>query len=430
MKANPLKVCLVTTSQPSGNPRLVKEADALSEAGYDVRVVGAFMNDWAMKFDADLLASRRWRCEIFDWRRDSHPWRFWRSRGRHLVARRLATLPALHPLVAESAVSRIGPDLYAAARAEAADLFIAHNLGALPVAIAAGRAFGVPAGFDAEDFHSGQLSNLEDASGRRFTEFVERRFLPRCAYVTAGSPGIASAYADLCGVRPMCILNVFPLRDRPPTFRDLRPSSLTRLHWFSQTIGPMRGLEDAVRAIGFLAEFKIELHLRGRWQPGYESTLRTLAGDSGVPQERIISHEPASADELVRLSASCDIGLAIEPASSVNNDILLSNKIFTYLLAGNAVLATRTIGQSWLADQLFESVSQCESGNAVSLADALRLWLEDRNRLASARARAWSLGETRFNWDLEKMKFLDVVSGVLQSADASRGRAIRPGTAA
>src|SRR4029077_12927544 len=101
----------------------------------------------AMKFDADLLACRRWRCEIFDWRRDSHPWRFWRSRGRHLLARQLATLPTLGPLVAEAAVSRIGPDLHAAVRSEAADLFIAHNLGALPVAIAAGRAFGVPAGF-------------------------------------------------------------------------------------------------------------------------------------------------------------------------------------------------------------------------------------------------------------------------------------------
>jgi hypothetical protein len=100
------------------------------------------------------------------------------------------------------------------------------------------------------------------------------------------------------------------------------------------------------------------------------------------------------------------------------------------LLAGNAVVATRTSGQRWLGDQLFESVSPCESGNAESLAEALRPWLEDRARLARARARAWSLGETRFNWDSEKMKFLDIVSGVLQSADASRGRTVRPGTAA
>ena len=33
------RICLVTPGQPSTNPRLVKEADALCEAGYDVQVV-------------------------------------------------------------------------------------------------------------------------------------------------------------------------------------------------------------------------------------------------------------------------------------------------------------------------------------------------------------------------------------------------------
>lgn len=36
------RVCLVTTGQPACNPRLVKEADALIDAGFDVHVVAAY----------------------------------------------------------------------------------------------------------------------------------------------------------------------------------------------------------------------------------------------------------------------------------------------------------------------------------------------------------------------------------------------------
>jgi len=39
------RVCLVTTGQPACNPRLVKEADALAEAGFDVHVVAAYSAD-------------------------------------------------------------------------------------------------------------------------------------------------------------------------------------------------------------------------------------------------------------------------------------------------------------------------------------------------------------------------------------------------
>ena len=35
------RICLVTTGQPACNPRLVKEADALVDAGFDVHVVAA-----------------------------------------------------------------------------------------------------------------------------------------------------------------------------------------------------------------------------------------------------------------------------------------------------------------------------------------------------------------------------------------------------
>jgi hypothetical protein len=178
--------------------------------------------------------------------------------------------------------------------------------------------------------------------------------------------------------------------------------------------------------MGLLAPHPIELHLRGRWQGTYETALRRLAATAGVSQDRIVSHDPAMPDEMVRLASAYDVGLALEPPVSVNNDILLSNKIFTYVLAGNAVLATRTRGQSQLMSDLADAAAWCDAGRPESLASALRLWLEHRDALSAARVAAWRLGDARFNWDTEKARFLDVATAALRHGQpaqfASAGR--------
>src|SRR5439155_4549990 len=54
------RICLLTSEHLSMNPRLVKEADALSAAGYDMRVVSCQWMEWQQKEDARLLETRRW----------------------------------------------------------------------------------------------------------------------------------------------------------------------------------------------------------------------------------------------------------------------------------------------------------------------------------------------------------------------------------
>ena len=146
--------------------------------------------------------------------------------------------------------------------------------------------------------------------------------------------------------RPTVVLNVFSEapadRQAPSTSRD---GPVFGLYWFSQTIGPDRGLEDAVAALGLLRDPRVELHLRGRWQDGYEPRLRRLASGCGSGERAIVSHPPASPDAMVSLAADMDIGLALEPPASRNNDILWSNKAFTYLLGGIPVVLSRTTGQ-------------------------------------------------------------------------------------
>jgi len=40
---------------------LVKEADALTNAGYQVTVLYAYWNDWGTLYDEELLAGKNWK---------------------------------------------------------------------------------------------------------------------------------------------------------------------------------------------------------------------------------------------------------------------------------------------------------------------------------------------------------------------------------
>jgi glycosyltransferase involved in cell wall biosynthesis len=128
----------------------------------------------------------------------------------------------------------------------------------------------------------------------------------------------------------------------------------------------------------------------------------------------------------VSLAAEMDIGLALEPPASRNNDILWSNKAFTYLLAGTPVVLSRTTGQRALAPLFGNAAVTYSPGNAAELTAALERWTRNPSALSDARRLAWRLGDERYNWEVESPRFLSIVSEVLDRGP----RVVRSRTAA
>jgi glycosyltransferase involved in cell wall biosynthesis len=411
-------ICLLTPSQPSTNPRLLKEADALSEAGHTVWVFACLGRELENQADAELLSVRSWTCTYVGWRRSQSPLPYWWTRLRHGFSRRAIQHRAAVSKLTSWSLSRAQPELERAALRTRADLYIGHNIGALRAAVLAAHRWGTRAGYDLEDYLPGMRPRGELPSALDdVVEHVERDYLPHASYTTAASPGIAAAYGARYGMRePTTILNVFPLSDRPEAFRPGCPGEPLRLYWFSQTIGPRRGLEDAVKAMGLLSNRALELHLRGTWHAGYRDQLLSLAASVGVRPHQIVDHPPAPPGDMVRLAASYDVGLAVEQRISEHLDMALSNKIFTYLLAGNAVAATATSAQRLILDAIGDAAITCEPGDVASLARALDRWYQDRSALEVARREAWEWGRRRYNWDLEKERFLGIVNRTLAGA--------------
>lgn len=407
----------MTPGQPSINPRLVKEADALVEAGHDVHVLCSHMVAWADESDKKLLSTRRWTCSYIGGRSGSFLYGW--TRLRHGIVRKISNDWSAETWLGDRALTRVTPELLAAAKRHKADLYVAHYTGGLAAAVRAAKKNRACVAFDAEDFESGCYeirSGLQKID--RLIEDVERKSLPECSYVSAASPGIAAAYQAKYSIpMPISILNVFSLAERPQELRMAAPSGPMRLYWFSQTIGLGRGLEDVIAGMGELRDYNIELHLRGLTRPHHWQQLQGLASAKGVPPEAIVLHAPLAPDEMIRAAAEFDVGLALEQPLSLNRDVCLTNKIFSYLLAGNAIAATATTGQRAIVERIGKAGFLYTPGDVDGLARGLHNWCANRDELQQARREAWSWGSREFNWDVEKKKLLEVVNRVLSEGE-------------
>ena len=117
------RICLVTPGNLAANPRIVKEADALQEAGYAVTAVVSDYSQGLSRFDDEISGHAKWRV-VRAPRASSE--RYVRAAAR--VAARLVDAVGADIPAAIAAPASGGPvaTLRDAACSVAADLSIAH----------------------------------------------------------------------------------------------------------------------------------------------------------------------------------------------------------------------------------------------------------------------------------------------------------------
>jgi glycosyltransferase involved in cell wall biosynthesis len=407
------RILIVTPRHLSANPRVVKEAIALAEAGYEVSILRGDYDPAFRMEDAALLPG------VFVQGVSFGPQARLMTYLRQSAVRRTAYAAfgaGVHKLgVALRAHDPVAADLSLAAERIPADLYIAHYDAALPAVRRAARHHGAIYAFDAEDYHLGDLSDEPlNARSKAIIAAVEQATLPGAAYITAASPGIADAYAARYGVaRPTVIRNVFPIEQAPTAATPRGSVNGPSLYWFSQTIGCDRGLETAITAIS-LAACRPHLYLRGRPSLGYSDRLLELAFELGVADRlHFLPIAPPSA--MVGLAAAYDAGFVGETGSTENRRIALTNKQFTYLLGGIPVVMSDVPAHISFATEADGAAFLYRKDDPWDLAAKLDGLIGVPAGLAAARARAYELGQTRYNWEMEKRALLDIVSKALAS---------------
>ena len=395
----PARITVVTSGHLSTCPRMVKAADAFAEAGYDVSVVATRHERWATAADVDTRSRRTWPVDVVDYRRGASGSTYWRTGAEHRAARAAVAAIGVEraplPLVAR-AFGRVHGPMVRAVSAIPADLIYGGTTGALAAIAEAARRSSTPYALDLEDFHSAETlgpgAPFVDALATR----VERDSMRGAAFVTTSSEAIADAYRERYGVATAVVHNTFPLPARAPDFTRVDPGVL-RLYWFSQTIGPGRGLDEAVAALG-RSGVRAELVLRGRPHDGYLDALRGLAA-ARAPRVTIIPEPPAAPDAMVDLARGFDVGLALDHGAPYNRALCMANKPFTYILAGMAIAMFDTPGQHDLGVDIGRGAALVPSGDVDALAGAFARWAADPAALDCAKRTAWQAAVRRWHWE-------------------------------
>jgi glycosyltransferase involved in cell wall biosynthesis len=392
------KVILLSPSTPSQNPRLLKEYFALKNANYDVKVLYGVRDTWSEKitnYNADFMCTG----------------------GRHhsllYLFTRLLNKISIFILPVPLRYDRISLFLFLKAKSMKADLYIAHNLAALPIAVKAAKYNGAKAGFDAEDFHRQEVTDDIKAPEYKLVKYLEDKYLPQANYVTAASPLIAKAYKELYPKQDFTVINnAFSSSLQPKNIAGCQAGKL-KLFWFSQTVGKKRGIELIYEAMGLLSDIDVQLTLVGNCSVEMKDYLFQLSEKFAVNIDRIVCLPPMSEKALFDFAAKQDIGLALEPGFCLNNHIALSNKLFTYLTVGLAVVATNTKAQREFMLQNPGIGKSFNIGDVEALADIIRSYSGNKEALINAKQAAYNLGKDHLNWENEGKKFIEIIQSTI-----------------
>jgi len=402
------RILIVSALHLCRNPRVVKEATTLGHAGYDVTVMTVAASARFKGMDRELARDLPFRCLSLDLIGPALI-----TRSRSFVSRGATwfSRAALRYLNLESPQA-LGPayGLLAMAQGFPADLTIVHT--EIPIWIAQslirrGRRVAV----DIEDWYSEDLLYADRlCRPLRLLRRAEHFALNHAAYASATSESMAAALADRYRCpKPLVIRNTFPLQPRTRLDRPMGSESPAFI-WFSQTVGPGRGLELFLAAWN-QTTVPSRVVLLGDVRDGYRQHL--LARVAADRRDCVTFLPLVTPDQLPDQLAAFDIGLALESRWPLNRDITITNKILQYMNAGLALVATDTAGQAEVMRAAPESGLLVAAHETSQLAIQLTNLLSNRETLRGQQRAARAAAASQFCWEMDAPHLLAAVERAL-----------------
>jgi glycosyltransferase involved in cell wall biosynthesis len=387
-------ILLITTTHLAKNPRLVKEIDALNN-DYKLVVIFFQLLEEYVEFDQSII-NQYPHVEFIkiNWLKKYYPFRFfytflqklliliWKLSHKHIYVEQLF-FPGYLLLKRRAKQVKF-------------DFIHGHNPGSLGVVYHLAKWRKKKSGFDAEDFHSGEYA--KDDPREEIINSIESKYLPKIHLLLGASPLICAAYKEkFSSLNISTINNSFP-KNQFRTEVALGQKNELKLVWFSQNVGLDRGLDDILKSINQIQDFKISFSIIGACNAAVKETLKAYVENK---RHQLTFCGLMSNEELNHSLSKFDVGIASEPGKDINNCIALSNKIFAYTQAGLAVLASNTPAQKYFMKTYTGVGCVYTVGDTERIKNILNKWYKDPIFLTSCKETAKLIGETRINWEIE-----------------------------
>lgn len=122
-------------------------------------------------------------------------------------------------------------------------------------------------------------------------------------------------------------------------------------------------------------------------------------------QEKVFWHPSVNQNELLKYTASVDIGVHAINNSCLNHEYCLPNKIFEYINSGIGIICPNLVELKKLVDE-YGVGSTFECGSSESLADIIRNYIDNPNLIQKAKHGS-SEGKRTLSWTNEESKLID-----------------------
>ena len=388
----PIRLCMHVRGVVRLDPRVMREATALRDAGFAVTILD-FEEDLTRPAEEDLGGIHVKHFVKPNWLLPA------RSRVGHLLKSTQKLVYTTIQLIRMPA-----------------DIYHAHDDNALAACYIAARWHRKLLIFDAHEFPLNSLIDKRRSWLSALFINLFTRMIRNCAGIITVSSPIAQEICHLYHITQVSLIRNLPVYQALPKSDRLRQhlglSPGVKVALFQGNIDPNRGLDKLVHTAKFL-DRDIVIVIMGKGIGVTLSELEALAESEGVT-DRIRIIPPVPYEELLNWTASADIGLIVSsPDYSLNVRMSLPNKLFEYLMAGLPVLSSQL-------PAIAEVINTYDVGQIVSslvpaeIAAAINAMLEDQAALERMHRNALEAAQHELSWEKEQRKLLRLYYDLLE----------------
>lgn len=406
-----MRICMFVSNPISRDPRVKREASSLVQAGHEVTIIGA-TQEGSLRHET-WRGVKFLRIAPFGHRVVACLKRLLGVAGRQRAAPDAAEEPATVPPPGQARPQtqrnlilrwrlRIGDLRVAlmwvtAGLWQRADAYHAHDLDTLLFAHWCARLRGKPLVYDSHELYV-EWSEARGAPAEvlRRLRRIERRGARNASFVITVSDGIADELERLYDIpRPLVIRNCDELRPLAARTNRLREQIGGDRHrpivLYQGGFIHNRGLPEIVAAADMVpdADFVLIGH-----DSTFKEEIRLAASKSKRGNVFVLPYVPL--ESLWEYTCSADAGFVLTQPFSRAYALTLSNKVFEYMAAGIAIIASNTENHRYLAEETGAFVL-VDPYRPEDIAQAVNNLISTPHRMKQMGAQAHLWAERKYN---------------------------------
>jgi hypothetical protein len=386
-------IIIITGQHLVSNPRVWKEANVLICAGYKVSIYTTWYSSQKLGQDYNLINSG------VNYRASFNMIPSLRKLPVIIYARAIRRLASF--IFRYFNISTVYQEVYLPRKQlkeilrNQCDLYICHQEAGLFLGNKLIQC-GQKVAFDIEDYYSKDYLNKYRPV--TLLKNAEAFAIKNAAFVTCPSESMAKSLQRNYnfGKEISIIYNCFPIEDEMYRRSKKIPNSFL---WFSQTIGPGRGIEELLKALN-LVDTNTEIHFVGNINDKYKDfVISELKGTNHIIKfVSLLKHH-----ELLDYINNFEVGLALEPSLPLNKDLTISNKILLYLQSKLMVIASKTTGQLELSGSFNDQLLYVDIGDAIDFSGGIKKMLHTPPKMLS------NYFDKKYSWEFSATKFISLI---------------------